>query len=182
MPDSTINRRRFLLSASMVAFSGVLLVHILQLIEQWKLVLHETHRVLVPRGGVLFLGVEQGGRSALVDFYFERARARHVLAASIGSGMSTALTHLRRVERAGGMGARVMLMETPQLSWKRIAPTARTLEALAGRTYSQMWDIPDEVHRDLMDETRRYAERTFPKRDAAEVLSSRFALYKAMWT
>ncbi len=162
-------------------FAGVLLVHILQLIEQWKLVLQEMRRVLAPRGGVLFLGIEQGGRSTLVDFYYERARGRHVLAASLGSGMAPALAYLRRVERAGGLGARVTLLETPQLAWKRITPIARTLEALAGRTFSQMWDIPDESHGALMDETRRRAELTFPKPDAAEALSSRFALYKAWW-
>lgn len=162
-------------------FAGVLLVHILPLIEQWKLVLQETRRILAPRGGVLFLGVEQGGRSTLVDFYYERARARHVLAASLGSGMAPALAHLRRTERAGGLGARVTLLETPQLTWKRIVPIAGTLEALAGRTYSQMWDITNEVHGELMDETRRQAELTFPKRSATETLSSRFALYKAWW-
>ena len=163
------------------AFSGVLLVHILHLIEPWKLVLQETRRVLAPRGGVLLLGVEQGGRSALVDFYYERARARHVLAASLGSGMAPALAYLRRIERAGGLGARVTLLETPHLAWKRTVPIARTLEALSGRTYSQMWNIPDEAHRELMAETRRHADLSFPKRDAAESLSSRFVLYKAWW-
>lgn len=162
-------------------FAGVLLVHILQLIEQWKLVLLEARRVLAPRQGVLFLGVEQGGRSVLVDFYYERARARHVLAASLGSGMAPALAHLRRVERSGGMGAQVTLLEAPQLAWKRLLPISRTLEALAGRSYSQMWNITDEAHRELMDETRRYAEMTFSRRDAAEALNSRFALYKAWW-
>lgn len=163
------------------AFDGALLVHILHLIEQWRLVLQEMRRVLAPRGGVLFLGVEQGGRSALVDFYYERARARHVLAASLGSGMAPALAHLRRVERAGGLGARVTLLETPQLAWKRVVPTAETLGALAGRTYSQMWGISDEAHGELMGETRRYADRTFPKPGSVEALSSRFALYKAGW-
>lgn len=163
------------------AFAGVLLVHILQLIEQWKLVLQESRRVLAPRGGILFLGVEQGGRSALVDFYYERARGRHVLAASLGSGMAPVLAHLRRVDRAGGLGARVTQLETPTLAWKRMAPIAQTLEALAGRTYSQMWPITEEAHRELMEETRRYAALTFSKQDAAETLSSRFALYKASW-
>ncbi len=162
-------------------FAGALLVHILHLIEHWTLVLREMRRVLRPHSGTLFLGVEQGGRSTLVDFYYERARARHVLAASLGSGMAPALAYLRRAERAGGLGAQATLLETPHLTWKRIVPIAQTLEALAGRTYSQMWGIPDEVHGELMAETRRQAERTFPRRDAAETLSSRFALYKAWW-
>ncbi len=162
-------------------FGGVLLVHILQLIEQWKLVLQEMRRVLVPRSGSLFLGVEQGGRSLLVDFYYERARARNVLATSLGSGMAPALAYLRRAERAGGLGGRVMLLETPQLAWKRTAPIAETLEALEGRAYSQMWGIPDAAHGELMEETRRHAARTFPKKGAVEALSSRFVLYKAWW-
>ncbi len=162
-------------------FEGVLLVHILQLIEQWKLVLQEMRRVLVPRVGSLLLGVEQGGRSILVDFYYERARARNVLAASLGSGMAPVLAYLRRAERMGGLGGRVTLLETPQLAWKRVVPTAETLEALAGRAYSQMWGIPDEQHEELMDETRRYAARTFPRQGGAEALSSRLVLYKAWW-
>ena len=162
-------------------FEGILLVHILQLIEQWKLVLQEMRRLLVPRVGSLFLGVEQGGRSLLVDFYYERARARNVLAQSLGSGMAPALAYLRRTERAGGLGGRVALLETPQLTWKRAAPTAETLDALAGRAYSQMWAISDAVHEELMDETRRQAARTFPMGGGVEALSSRFVLYKAWW-
>ncbi len=162
-------------------FNGALLVHILHLIEQWRLVLQEMRRVLAPRAGVLLLGVEQGGRSVLVDFYYERARARNVLAASLGSGMAPALAYLRRAGRAGGLGARVTLLETPLLAWKRVVPVAQTLDALAGQTYSQMWGISDQVHGELMDETRRHADRTFPKPGSVEALSSRFALYKAWW-
>lgn len=163
------------------AFEGVLLVHILQLIEEWRLVLQETRRLLAPRAPGLFLGVEQGGRSLLVDFYYERARARNVLAQSLGSGMAPALAFLRRAERAGGLGARVALLETPELAWKRVVPTAETLAALGGRAYSQMWAIPDAAHEELMDETRRHAARTFPKQGGVETLSSRFVLYKAWW-
>ena len=163
------------------AFEGILLVHILQLIEQWRLVLHEMRRLLAPCAPGLFLGVEQGGRSLLVDFYYERARARNVLGVSLGSGMAPALAYLRRTERSGGLGGRVALMETPQLAWKRHAPTADTLEALEGRAYSQMWGIPDAVHEELMNETRRHAARTFPKAGGVEALSSRFVLYRAWW-
>ena len=162
-------------------FEGILLVHILQLIEHWKLVLQEMRRVLISHTGGLFLGVEQGGRSLLVDFYYERARARNVLAQSLGSGMAPALAYLRRAERSGGLGGRVALMETPQLAWKRVVPTEETLAALAGKAYSQMWGIPDAVHEELMEETRRHAARTFPKQGGVEALSSRFVLYKAWW-
>ncbi|MGI4791437.1 MAG: class I SAM-dependent methyltransferase [Janthinobacterium lividum] len=162
--------------------SGVLLVHILHLIERWPLVLSEVRRVLTPKSGVLFLGVEMGGRSVLVDFYFERARVRRVLAPSVGTAsLSPALAYLRRRERDGGAGAQVTLLETPHLAWKRTVPTAQTLEALTGRTYSQMWGISETDHTELLAETLSYAHQTFRKTDAAETLPSRFSLYAVRW-
>ena len=163
-------------------FAGALLVHILHLIEQWPLVLREIRRTLVPRTGLLFLGGEQGGRSLLVDFYYERARARNVLTQSLGpAGVAPALTHLRRSEREGGGGAQVLLLDTPHLAWRRTAPVAQTLEALAARTYSQTWDVPDAVHQELLEETREYARRTFLRPNAAETLNARFVLHKVWW-
>lgn len=162
------------------AFQGALLVHILHLIERWPQVLAEVKRVLAP-SSVLFLGIELGGRSVLIDFYFERARARRVLGASLGTaGLSPALSLLRRRERDGGLGASVTLLE-PVIAWKRTIPVPLTLDALARRTYSQMWDIPAADHSDILEETRRYALQTFRKADAAETLPSRFSLYAARW-
>lgn len=163
-------------------FTGALLVHILHLIERWTVVVAEIRRVLTPKRGVLFLGSEQGGRSLMVDFYYERARARHVLASSLGvGGVPQTLAYLRRVERDGGAGAQVSLLEAPQLSWKRVVPVDATLDALALRTYSQMWNIPDVVHQELLAETRAYARQTFHKLTATETLSSRFVLHKVSW-
>ena len=163
-------------------FSGVLMVHILHLMERWPLALSEARRVLVPKTGLLFLGIETGGRSVLVDFYFERARTRRVLAASLGTaGLSPALAYLRRRERDGGMGASVALLQTPTLAWKRTVPAADTVDALARRTYSQMWNIPEPDHAEILAETRDYARQTFRKEGAAETLPSRFALYAARW-
>jgi len=163
-------------------FQGVLMVHILHLMERWPLVLAEARRVLVPKSGILFLGIEIGGRSVLVDFYFERARARRVLTASLGTaGLSPALAFLRRRERDGGAGASVLHLETPTLSWKRTVPTAETLDALARRTYSQMWSMPETDHAEIMAETEKYARETFRKVNAAETLPSRFSLYAVRW-
>ncbi len=162
------------------AFAGALLVHILHLIEQWPLVLGEIQRTLIPQSGVLFLGIEMGGRSLLVDFYYEQARARNLLPPSLGAaGMTQALAYLNHPERGGG--AQVSLLDTPRLSWKRVVPTARTLEALSRRTYSQMWAIPDDAHRQLLAATHDYARRTFRRLDAVESLKSRFVLHTVRW-
>ncbi len=163
-------------------FAGALLVHILHLIERWTLVLQEIRRVLTPRSGVLFLGGEQGGRSLLVDFYYQRARAHHALAQSLGTvGIAQTLAYLHRAERDGGAGAQVSLLETPQLSWKRAVPVDETLDALALRTYSQMWNIPDELHQKLLAETRAYARQTFRSLTATEMLTAHFTLHKVWW-
>ncbi len=164
------------------AFSGVLMVHILHLMERWPLALAEARRVLVPKSGVLFLGIETGGRSVLVDFYFGRARARRVLAASLGTaGLAPALSYLRRRERDGGLGASVSLLQTPSLAWKRTVPTVETVDALARKAYSQMWSIPEADHAQIMAETQEYARQTFRRTGAAETLPSRFALYAVRW-
>ena len=158
-------------------FAGALTVHILHLVERWRLVLDELRRVLVPKTGVLLLGGEQGGRSALVDFYFERARARHVLSHSLGTpGLTQALTYLRRDAKAS-----LTMLSLPYLKWKRAVPVSETLDALERRTYSQMWDVPDEAHQALIEETRTYAERTLGGLEAIETLDARFVLHAARW-
>ena len=159
-------------------FDGALTVHILHLVERWRLVLDELRRVLLPKTGVLLLGGEQGGRSALVDFYFERARARKVLSHSLGTpGLTQALTYLRRDTHA-----RLAMLSLPYLKWNRTMPVLETLDALERRTYSQMWDIPDDAHQALIAETRAYAQRTLGRLEALETLDARFVLHTARWS
>jgi len=164
------------------AFDGALLVHILHLIEQWPLVLGEIRRVLAPKTGVLFLGLEMGGRSALVDFYYAQAQARHLLSQSLGTaGLAQTVAYLNRPAQDGGGGAQVSLLDTSRLAWKRMVPTARTLDALSRRTYSRMWTIPDDAHRELLAQTHEYARRTFRRPAAVESLKSRLMMYAVRW-
>ncbi len=159
-------------------FRAALMVHILHLIEQWPLVLQETRRVLAPKDGVLLLGIEQGGRSLLVDFYYERARARHLLAPSVGSAsLAPVLAALRRPAGSGGFGASVSQLSTPSLHWERVVPVAQTCDALASRTYSQMWSIPDAAHTELLSEMTDYAARTFRGTSSTETLASHLILH-----
>ncbi len=161
------------------AFQGALLVHILHLIERWTLVVHELRRVLQPRVGVLLLGAEQGGRSAVVDFYYDRARALGLLKPSLGApGLTQTLALLRRPELGG---ARVEALSAPYLAWTRRVPVGQTLRALAARTYSQMWAVPEEAHRSLLADAERYARRAFGDLDVEETLDARFLLYTVRW-
>ncbi len=160
------------------SFAGVLAVHLLHLVEQWRLVLDEMRRVVALRTGVLLLGGERGGRSVLVDFYYQRAQSRGVLAHSLGTpGLSQALAYLRRDARA-----QIRLLSLPYLKWQRTAFAAETLDALSRRTYSQMWGVPDDAHGQLMAETEEYARRALGGPEASETLRAGFVLYSVRWS
>lgn len=161
------------------AFQGALVVHILHLIERWTLVMDELRRVLMPRAGVLLLGSEQGGRSIVVDHYYERARGLGVLRPSLGApGLTQTLALLRRPARGG---ARVAPLSAPYLSWKRRVSVEQTLSALARRTYSQMWAVPDDAHRLLLTEAQEYARRAFGDLRTEETLDAQLVLYSVRW-
>ena len=156
-------------------FSGALLVHILHLIERWPLVLDELRRALAPRRSVLLLGVEMGSRSRLVDYYYERARAAGVLAQPLGAASLTpVLAYLRQ-------SAQIEQVASPNLVWKRYVTVEDVLGALFRRTYSQMWNIPEDAHQKLLAETRDYALRTFGDESAVETLNARFDLHTVRW-
>lgn len=155
---------------------GILAVHILHLLEGWKLVLGEFHRVLLPRKGVLLLGTEQGGRSPVVDHYYARARAEGLLRPSLGApGHERILALLRRD------GARTDALDAPGLSWQRKVSVAQTLTALSRRTYSQMWTVPDNAHTALMRDAADFAARHLGGPDRVETLDTRFALAAVRW-
>lgn len=158
------------------AFHGVLAVHILHLLEGWKLVLQEFRRVLVPRHGVLLLGTEQGGRSLIVDHYYARARAQGLLQSSLGApGHDSLLALLRRG------GARTDALSAPDLSWQRQVSVAQTLRALSRRTYSQMWPIPDDAHNKLMRDAVGFAAQHLGGPERMEALDMRFVLSTVRW-
>lgn len=158
------------------SFQGILAVHILHLMEQWRLVLDELRRVLVPRRGVLLLGTEQGGRSIVVDYYYARARAQGLLTPSLGApGHAAILALLRRG------GAHTEPLFAPGLAWQRQVTVAQTLQALSQRTYSQMWPIPDAAHALLMRDAADFAARQLGGPARMETLDMRFALSAVRW-
>ena len=159
------------------ALQGILAVHILHLMEGWKLALGEFRRVLVPRGGVLLLGTEQGGRSIVVDHYYARARAQGLLRPSLGApGHAGILTLLRQG------GARTDTLDAPGLSWTREVTVAQTLGALSRRTYSQMWPVPDAAHAALMRDAADFAAQLLGGPERIETLEMHFALAAVRWS
>lgn len=158
------------------SFQGILAVHILHLLEGWRLALDEFRRVLVPQQGVLLLGTEQGGRSLIVDHYYARARAQGLLQSSLGApGHAGLLALLRR------NGARTDTLSAPGLAWQRQVSVGQTLAALAGRTYSQMWPIPELAHAVLMRDAADFAAQHLGGLERTETLEMRFALSAVRW-
>jgi hypothetical protein len=143
------------------------------------LVVDEVRRVLLPHHGVLLLGSEQGGRSVIVDRYYDRARGLGVLKPSLGApGLTQTLSLLRRQEMGA---ARVEPLSAPYLSWQRRVTVEQTLRALAHRTYSQMWAVPDDIHQTLLADAENYARKTFGDLRTAETLDAQFVLYAIRW-
>jgi hypothetical protein len=125
----------------------------------------------------LLLGGEQGGRSALVDFYLQQARARGISTLSLGApGMTQPLSYLRR-RRPDGSMPQIELLSGPHRVWRRRVSATETLDILEARAYSQMRHVDNVTHRELLDETSVYAKSTLGSLDAIEDLETRFILY-----
>jgi SAM-dependent methyltransferase len=157
-------------------FQAALIVHILHLIEDWEGVLDELVRVIAP-GGVLLLGGESGGRSILVDYYLQQARARNISTDNLGAaGLSQPLAYLKR-PKADGSVRRVEWISGSNISWTRRVPVVETLAILQERAFTQMRNISPEAHQELLMSTRRYARRSFGTLDAVERIPGAFHLY-----
>jgi len=157
-------------------FNGVLVVHILHLIERWQSVIDELWRV-IAKDGVLILGAEQGGRSILVDFYLQQARGRNISTDNLGAGgLAQPLAYLRQKSPQGAI-PRVELLSGPRLAWHRNVSVLETIATLEARAFSQMRHIDETAHGELISATRNYARSTLGSLDAVENLEARFVLY-----
>lgn len=157
-------------------FNGALIVHILHLIERWEDVLDELRRVLVP-GGVLLLGSEQGGRSMLIDYYLQQARARGISTQNLGApGVTLPMAYLRQRTPLGTL-PRAKWLSGSNVAWTRQVGVAETLSILEMRAFSQMRFISEQQHQELLEATRDYAIKMLGSVDAIESLDGRFVLY-----
>lgn len=135
--------------------AAVLVAHVLHLIANWREVLLECRRIL-RSGGVLFLLYESGKRSPAREHYIHLAAERGLLRPTLGA--QSADETLDFVRESGGA---VTLLEHPSLHWQMRRTHREVLQELEKRTYSQLWDIPDEAHRELMQQTLQYVREQF---------------------
>ncbi|MGC8782803.1 MAG: class I SAM-dependent methyltransferase [Armatimonadota bacterium] len=153
------------------SISAVLVAHVLHLIAGWREVLQECRRVL-RQEGMLFLLYESGKRFPAREYYVQLAGERGLLRPSLGvQSADEALEYVREI------GGAVSLIEHPSLRWQARRTHREVLQELEHRTYSQLWDIPDEAHRELMERTLRYVREQFGSEDEAYTAEAVVNLY-----
>jgi len=150
---------------------AVLVAHVLHLIADWRAVLQECRRVL-GADGVLFLLYEEGKRFPARERYMALAGERGLLRPVLGArSAEEALDYLQQ------MGGVVRRMEHPSLQWQARRTHREVLKELEKRTYSQMWDIPDDVHRELLAQTLSDVREQFGSEEAVYIADAAVKLY-----
>lgn len=157
-------------------FGGVLAVHVLHLIADWKQALDEMWRVLAP-GGVLLLGYEDRSKSQVRDFYMTEGQRRGLVPKHPGV-RNTRADILPYIESKYG-AAEVDTMSLPEWEWTRTMSIQGMLSDLDSRLYSSQWQIPEASHAEVMAATRANAETIFGELDATkhETQETRFVLH-----
>jgi SAM-dependent methyltransferase len=122
---------------------AVLEVHVLHLIPDWKLVLAEAKRVLVP-GGVVLIGrggSHRGGEGPRA----ETLRRFDELARSLGGGPRRvgADDDGQKVQGLVALGGAAEALEP--VVWEQQETYAQALDAVERRIYSYTWRLPDQV-------------------------------------
>ena len=153
------------------SISAVLVAHVLHLIADWREVLQECRRVL-RQEGVLFLLYESGKRFPARAYYLQLAGESGLLRPTLGTqSADEVLEYVREI------GAAVSLIEHPSLRWQARRTHREVLQELDKRTYSQLWDIPDEAHRELMERTLHYVREQFGSEEETYTAEAEVRLY-----
>lgn len=150
---------------------AVLVAHVLHLIADWRTVLQECRRVLGTRG-VLFLLYEEGKRFPVREYYLALAGERGLLRPVLGTRRADEV-----LDFMGQMGGAVTLIEHPALQWRARRTHREVLQEVEKRTYSQLWEIPDDVHHELIARTRNYVREQFGSEDEVYTADALVKLY-----
>jgi len=153
------------------SIAAVLVAHVLHLIADWRKALLECRRLL-HREGVLFLLYESGKRFPAREHYIQLAGKRGLLRPTLGAQSVDEV--LEFVQELGGT---VTLIEHPSLQWQARRTHREVLQELEKRTYSQLWDIPDEAHRELMEQTLHAVREQFGSEDEVYTAEAVVNLY-----
>jgi len=142
------------------AFDAVVAVHVLHLVPEWRTALDEALRVLRP-GGALLLGQDIAAPGAMNhDIQDHWAKiARDLGAPPQRIGARTFADILEEL-RARGLSP----TESILASWEHVATPRGVVEYVAGRVWSQTWNVPDDVFDESVRQLRVWVEREYAGR------------------
>lgn len=156
-------------------FGGVLMVHVLHLIADWKRVIAEIRRVLRPGAG-FYIGSEIRKRPRALVIYFDVARERGLIKPNLGAqSFEEVLGHLLDTN------AELNQIDGGRFHWTTTVSTRQVLEGLRPNIYSSMWETPMDVHAELLAEVERRVWNGAVSRDEVEEVSSHLVLWRARW-
>ncbi len=151
-------------------FSCIILIHLLHLLSDWKEVLSEAMRVLRP-DGTLVMGIIPAPAhvSTLMRFYTRRREELGYVYDYPGPRL-TEVFEVLKVE-----GAQI---ETHNIHTDVKISLRKTLSYLDRRVFSSMWEnLPDVIHRQIIQEVRTFATSQFMSLDDKEHLRIKTELY-----
>ncbi len=142
-------------------FTGIIAIHLFHLFSDWQEALFETLRVLKP-GGTLLTGYVEGvTHGSSLNQLYRRRRAELGYVYEHPGAHSSEIIALLRAEGAS--------IETHKFSTSTDVPVRQTLTFLDQRVFSSMWrNLPDIVHRQIMQEVRASASTQFKNLDDRE--------------
>jgi ubiquinone/menaquinone biosynthesis C-methylase UbiE len=138
-------------------FDAVIAVHVLHLVPEWRKALDEALRVLRP-GAALLLGQDIASPNAMNHDIQDRWAqiVRELGADPQRVGARTFVDILGELRRRG-----LTVTESILASWDHVAVPREVLDYVESRTWSQTWNIPDDIFAESMRQLRAWAASTY---------------------
>jgi ubiquinone/menaquinone biosynthesis C-methylase UbiE len=142
------------------SFDAVIAVHVLHLVPKWRKALGEALRVLRP-GAALLLGQDIAAPNAMNHDIQDRWAqiVRELGADPQRVGARTFAEILRELRERG-----LTVTESILASWNHVAIPREVLDYVESRTWSQTWNIPDDIFAESMRQLRAWTESTYGDR------------------
>jgi len=138
-------------------FDAVIAVHVLHLVPEWRVALDEALRVLRP-GAALLLGQDIAAPAAMNHDIQDRWAqiARELGANPQRVGARTFAEISAELRRRG-----LSVTESVLATWDHISVPREVLDYVESRTWSQTWNIPDDLFDESIRRLRAWAESTY---------------------
>jgi ubiquinone/menaquinone biosynthesis C-methylase UbiE len=153
-------------------FFCVLAIHLFHLLPDWKEVLHETLRVLQPGGTVVFGYVQGKYHGSVLDRLYRQRREE------LGYSFDYLGPHSSKI--SAELKTQSYKVESHVFSATAEVTLQETLSVLERRVYSSMWEnLPNVVHRQLIQYVRKAASSQFKRLDDTETVTCEAELFFA---